>query len=52
MQAAAADRADAFRSVLAQNASPDWPQMTRQLTRSYTALKTTLARAADARPGL
>jgi hypothetical protein len=52
MQAVAADRAGAFRSVLARDASPDWPQVTRQLTRSYTTLKTTLARAADARPGL
>lgn len=52
MQAVAADRADAFRSVLGRNASPDWPQVTRQLTRSYTTLKTTLARAADARSGL
>lgn len=48
----ASDRAEAFRSVLARNASPDWENVTELLTRSYTALKTVLTRATDARAGL
>jgi hypothetical protein len=48
MMAAASDRAEAFRAVLARNANPDWDHVTRLLTRSYTTLKTTLARATDA----
>jgi hypothetical protein len=49
-QTAASDRAEAFRSVLMRNANPDWQTVTLQLTRSYTSLKTTLARAAEAGP--
>ena len=45
---AASDRADAFRQILGQPADPDWDQLTLLLTRSYTTLKTTLARARDA----
>jgi len=52
MQAVASDRAEAFRAVLARNATPDWEHVTQLLTRSYTTLKTVLTRAADARPGL
>jgi len=51
MGAAAADRAEAFRAVLVRNANPDWTHVTQLLTRSYTSLKTTLARAAEARAG-
>lgn len=52
MQAVAGDRAEAFRIILARNATPDWDHVTQLLTRSYTTLKTTLARAADAGSGL
>ena len=52
LSAVAADRSEAFRAVLARGANPDWQHVTLLLTRSYTTLKTTLARAADARPGL
>jgi hypothetical protein len=52
MQPVASDRAEAFRVVLARNATPDWEHVTELLTRSYTALKTILTRAADARTGL
>jgi hypothetical protein len=52
MQSVASDRAEAFRVVLARNATPDWEHVTELLTRSYTALKTTLTRAADTRTGL
>lgn len=52
MHAVASDRAEAFRTVLARNATPDWEHVTLLLTRSYTALKTVLTRAADPRPGL
>lgn len=46
---AAADRSEAFQLILAQNAAdPDWDVTARLLARSYTTLKTTLARARDA----
>lgn len=51
MMAVASDRAEAYRSVLPRNSSPDWDHVTLLLARSYTTLKTTLARAADARSG-
>jgi hypothetical protein len=52
MQPVASDRAEAFRAVLARNATPDWEQVTELLTRSYTTLKAVLTRVADARAGL
>jgi hypothetical protein len=51
LHAAAADRADVFRTVLTGDANLNWDDVTTLLTRSYTSLKMNLARAADAPPG-
>lgn len=48
MAPVAADRAEAYRLILARDAEPDWQAVTNLLARSYSTLKTTLTRAADA----
>lgn len=44
----ATDRTEAYRQFLAHGATPDWDHTRLLLTRAYTTLQTTLARAADA----
>jgi hypothetical protein len=51
MMAIASDRAEAYRAILPRNSSPDWDHVTQLLTRAYTNLQTTLARAAEPAPG-
>jgi hypothetical protein len=48
MGPAAADRTEAFKLIFARSGEPDWTAVTDLLTRSYSTLKTTLTRAADA----